>query len=91
MSISYCPIMGRVLLKIIDQFEQEGILLPEKKTNDFCEVIAIGAPDPIYKPEYKVGDRVVIPVGIGRDMKIEGEQYVIVHQHQILMFECQQA
>lgn len=81
----FFPMRGRVLLKTIDEYETDGVYLPEKKKNDFCEVIRIGEPDPIYTPEYEVGDQVLIPYGIGRDIFLGGEQFVLVFQHQILM------
>ncbi|MBD3370616.1 co-chaperone GroES [Candidatus Fermentibacteria bacterium] len=88
------PIFDRVLVKRQDPGEEikGGIVIPDTAKEKPLEgtVIATGkgkrneAGDDFLKPVVKKGDRVLIGKYSGTDVKIEGEEYVIVREDDIL-------
>jgi chaperonin GroES len=82
-----------VLIKRIDEQEQVrgGIIIPDtaKEKPQEAEVVAVG-PGKVnddgkrVAPDIKVGDKVLVGKYSGSDIKIDGEDYVIVREDEIL-------
>ena len=87
------PLQDRVLIKRLDEQEQVrgGIIIPDtaKEKPQEAEVVAVG-PGKIDEDgkrlamDVKVGDRVLVGKYSGSDIKVEGEDYVIVREDEIL-------
>jgi len=87
------PLGDRVILKRIDNAEQKtagGIVLPDsaKEKPQEAEVIAVG-PGKLddgkrIKPDVAVGDKVIIAKWGGTEVKVDGAEYVIVNEDDIL-------
>lgn len=87
------PLADRVVLKPIQAEEKTkgGIVLPDtaKDKPQEGEVIAVGPGRVLdngtkLAPEVKVGDRVIYSKYSGSEVKIEGEEYLIVRESDIL-------
>lgn len=87
------PLSDRVVLKPVKAEEKTkgGIVLPDtaKEKPQEGEVIAVG-PGRVLEngtkltPEVKVGDRVIYSKYSGTEVKIEGEEYLIIRESDIL-------
>ena len=87
------PLQDRVLIKRIDEQEQVrgGIIIPDtaKEKPQEAEVIAVG-PGKVNDDgkrvavDIKVGDKVLVGKYSGSDIKIDGEDFVIVREDEIL-------
>ena len=85
------PLGDRVVLKQLDAEEttKSGIVLPgqAQEKPQQAEIIAVG-PGGVdgkeEKMEVKVGDKVIYSKYAGTDVKLDGEEYVIVRQSDIL-------
>jgi len=87
------PLQDRVLIKRIDEQEQVrgGIIIPDtaKEKPQEAEVVAVG-PGKVnddgkrVAPDIKVGDKVLVGKYSGSDIKIDGEDFVIVREDEIL-------
>lgn len=87
------PLADRVVLKPIEAEEKTkgGIVLPDtaKDKPQEGEVIAVG-PGRILDngtklaPEVKVGDRVIYSKYSGTEVKVDGEEYLIIRESDIL-------
>ena len=87
------PLGDRVILKRIENAEQKtagGIVLPDsaKEKPQEAEVIAVG-PGKLddgkrIKPDVAVGDKVIIAKWGGTEVKVDGAEYVIVNEDDIL-------
>ncbi len=87
------PLGDRVVLKVIEQEEktESGIVLPDKAKERPQEgkVMAVGpgkvldngAKAPV---EVKEGDRVIFSKFAGSEVKVDGEDYLIIRQDDIL-------
>jgi chaperonin GroES len=87
------PLQDRVLIKRIDEQEQVrgGIIIPDtaKEKPQEAEVIAVGPgkldDDGKRLPvDVKVGDKVLVGKYSGSDIKIDGDDYVILREDEIL-------
>jgi chaperonin GroES len=87
------PLQDRVLIKRIDEQEQVrgGIIIPDtaKEKPQEAEVVAVGPgkvnDDGKRVPvDIKVGDKVLVGKYSGSDIKIDGEDFVIVREDEIL-------
>lgn len=88
------PLGDRVILKRIENAEQKtagGIVLPDsaKEKPQECDVVAVGPGklDDAGKritPDVKTGDKVIIAKWGGTEIKIDGTDYVIVSEDDIL-------
>jgi chaperonin GroES len=87
------PLADRVVVKPIQAEEKTkgGIVLPDtaKDKPQEGEVIAVGPGRVLdngtkLAPEVKVGDRVIYSKYSGSEVKIEGEEYLIVRESDIL-------
>jgi len=87
------PLMDRVVVKIVTAEEKTkgGILLPDtaKEKPQEAEVIAVGPGKVLdngtrIAPEVKVGDKVFFAKYSGTEVKIDGDEYLIVRESDIL-------
>jgi chaperonin GroES len=87
------PLGDRVVLKLVEQEEKTrgGILLPDtaKEKPQKGEVLAVGTGKVLDSGEkvpldVKVGDRVIFARYSGTEVKVEGEEYLIVSERDIL-------
>lgn len=87
------PLGDRVVLKIVEQEEKTrgGILLPDtaKEKPQKGEVLAVGSGKMLETGEkipldVKVGDKVIFGRYSGTEVKIEGDEYLIVSERDIL-------
>jgi len=93
MAISLKPLADRVVVKPLEEKERKkgGIIIPDtaKEKPQEGEVIAVG-PGKItengerVKPEVKKGDRVLYGKYSGTEVEVEGEQYLILRESDIL-------
>ncbi len=93
MTINIQPLHDRVIVKRIDEGEQVrgGIIIPDtaKEKPQEGEVIAVGAGK--YREDgsrqsldVKVGDRVLFGKYSGSEVKLEGEELLIIREDEIL-------
>ncbi len=87
------PLQDRILIKRLDEEEQQqgGIIIPDtaKEKPQEAEVVAIGVgklnDDGERVPmEVSVGDKVLVGKYSGSDIKIDGEDYVILREDEVL-------
>ncbi len=82
------PMGSRVLLKIIEEEDRTsaGIYLPEtaKEKPQEGEVVAIGPDVDEDEVPLEVGDRVMYAKYSGTEIKVDGEQYLIIDAGDIL-------
>jgi chaperonin GroES len=79
------PLGARALVKMVEGEEQtaSGIVLPDtaREKPQTAEVVAVGASDEV---EVSAGDVVVLAKYSGTEVKIEGEEHLIVDADDIL-------
>ena len=86
------PLGDRVVLKqlVAEETTKSGIVLPgqAKEKPQQAEVIAVGPGGVVDGKEVtmqvKVGDKVIYSKYAGNEVKLEGEEYIIVRQNDIL-------
>ena len=86
------PLGDRVVTKMAEAEEttQSGIILAgsAKEKPQFAEVIAVGPGGVVdgkeVKMELKAGDKVIISKYAGTEVKLDGEEYVIISQKDVL-------
>lgn len=86
------PLADRVVLKQLDAEEKtkSGIVLPgaAQEKPQQAEIVAVGPGGVVdgkeVKMEVKKGDQVIYSRYAGTDVKLDGEEYVIVKQSDIL-------
>jgi len=87
------PLHDRVLVKRLDEGEQKigGIIIPDtaKEKPQQAEVKAVGNGKLLdsgerVAPDVKPGDRILFGKYSGSEIKIEGEEYLIVTEDEIL-------
>jgi chaperonin GroES len=87
------PLRDRVLVKRIEQQEQRigGIIIPDtaKEKPHQAKVIAVGSgrvtdEGQVVPLDVKAGDYVLIGTYAGNEIKLDGEDYVIVREDEIL-------
>ena len=86
------PLADRVVLKSLEQEEttKSGIVLPgtAKEKPQMAEIIAVGPGGVVEGKEItmqvKVGDRVLISKYAGTEVKLDGQEYTILRQNDIL-------
>ena len=91
--INIKPLADRVLVKRLDEEEEQkvgGIIIPDtaKEKPQEAEVVAIG-PGRLEEgkhvaPEVKKGDKVLIGKYSGTEVKIDGDEYLIMREDDIL-------
>jgi chaperonin GroES len=92
-SMNVRPLRDRVLVKRIETQEQKigGIIIPDtaKEKPQEAEVIAVGSgrvndEGKKIALDVKVGDRVLVGKYSGTEIKLNGEEYLIVREDEIL-------
>ena len=92
-NINIQPLADRVLVKRLDEEEEQkvgGIIIPDtaKEKPQEAEVMAVGPgsmEDGKRVPlEVKPGDKVLIGKYSGTEVKIEGEEYLIIREDELL-------
>ena len=87
------PLHDRVLVKRLEEAEQVrgGIIIPDtaKEKPQQAEVKAVGSGKLLdsgerVKPEVKAGDRILFGKYSGSDIKIDGDEYLILREDEIL-------
>ena len=82
------PLGDRVVLKQVEAEEttKSGIVLPgsAKEKPQQAEVVAVGPGTEEVKMEVAVGDAVIYSKYAGTEVKLDGEEYIVVKQNDIL-------
>jgi len=86
------PLADRVVIKMLESEEttKSGIVLPSaaKEKPQVAEIMAVGPGGVVdgkeIKMEVSVGDRVLISKYAGTEVKIDGQEYTILRQSDIL-------
>jgi len=87
------PLADRVLVKRIDEEEEQkvgGIIIPDtaKEKPQEAEIVAVGPgkteDGKIVPLEVSIGDKVLIGKYSGTEVKIEGEDYLVMREDDIL-------
>ena len=93
MTINFTPLKDRVLIKRIDQEERSpgGIIIPDTAKEKPLEgkVLAVGSGTrdnngTVHPLDVKVGDRIMFGKWGGTEIKLEGIEYVIIKEQDIL-------
>ena len=82
------PLGDRVVLKQVEAEEttKSGIVLPgsAQEKPQQAEVVAVGPGTDEVKMEVSVGDSVIYSKYAGTEVKVDGEEYIVVKQNDIL-------
>ena len=86
------PLAERVVIKIVEAEEKtaSGIVLPgtAKEQPQMAEVVEVGPGGIVdgkeVNMELKVGDKVIYSKYAGTEVKLEGKEYIILRQNEIL-------
>ena len=86
------PLADRVVIKIVEAEEKtaSGIVLPgtAKEQPQMAEVVEVGPGGIVdgkeITMELKVGDKVIYSKYAGTEVKLEGKEYIILRQNEIL-------
>ncbi|MDT7907709.1 MAG: co-chaperone GroES [Candidatus Calescibacterium sp.] len=88
------PLRDKVVVKRLEEVEEKtpgGIIIPDtaKEKPQIGEVVAVGKgkilqDGKVIPPEVKVGDKVLFAKYAGTEVKIEGEEYLIMSEDEIL-------
>ena len=93
MSLQIRPLYDRLVVKRIEQKEQvmNGIIIPDtaKEKPQEAEVVAAGRgkrleDGKIIALDVKVGDRILFGKYSGSDIKIDGTEYLILREDEVL-------
>ncbi len=91
--MKFRPLHDRVLIKVLDSEEKTkgGIIIPDtaKEKPQEGEVVAVGngtktEDGKIVKMDVKVGDRVLFGKWSGTEVKIDGKEYSIMKESDIM-------
>jgi chaperonin GroES len=91
--VKVTPLRDRVLVRRLEDAEQKvgGIIIPDtaKEKPQQAEVVAVGSGRILENGErvplaVKAGDRVLVGKWSGADVKIEGTEYLILKEDEIL-------
>ena len=82
------PLGDKVVLKqlVAEETTKSGIVLPgaAKEKPQQAEVVAVGPGTEEVKMEVAVGDAVIYSKYAGTEVKLDGEEYIVVKQNDIL-------
>jgi len=87
------PLADRIVVKVLTQEEKTrgGIVLPDtaKEKPQEAKVMAVGSGKVLENgqklpPEVKVGDRILFGKYSGTEVKVDGEEYLILSERDIL-------
>jgi Co-chaperonin GroES (HSP10) len=92
--VKITPLRDKVVVKRLEEVEEKtpgGIIIPDtaKEKPQIGEVLAVGKgkilqDGKVIPPEVKVGDKVLFAKYAGTEVKIEGEEYLIMSEDEIL-------
>ena len=91
--MKFRPLHDRVLIKVLDSEEKTkgGIIIPDtaKEKPQEGEVVAVGPGEPNdkgekIKPDVTKGDKVVYSKYGGTEIKVDGQEYLILSSRDIL-------
>jgi chaperonin GroES len=91
--VKFTPLKDKVLIKRVDQEQKSpgGIIIPDtaKEKPVEGEILAVGAgarddSGVLHPLDVKVGDRVLFAKWGGNEVKIDGEEYIILKESDIL-------
>lgn len=91
-TLKFRPLSDRVLIQRKEGSEQEGgIILPDaaRKKQEVAQVLAVGpgkkkSDGTLIAMEIQVGDQVLIDRYAGQEITLDGEEYLIVRQDDIV-------
>ena len=82
------PLADRVVVKMLESEEttKSGIVLPDsaKEKPQVAEVVAVGPGTADEKMELSVSDKVILSKYAGTEIKLDGEEYTILRQSDVL-------
>lgn len=86
------PLFDKIVLKSVDALEttKSGIVLPgaAKEKPQMAEVVAVGPGGVIEGKEItmqvKVGEKVIYSKYAGNEVKLDGEEYIVIRQNDVL-------
>ncbi len=82
------PLGDRVVIKMVETEEttKSGIILTAsaKEKPQVAEVVAVGPGTKEVTMELSVGDRVIISKYAGTEIKLDGEEYIVLNQNDVL-------
>ena len=86
------PLLDRVVLKAVENEEttKSGIVLAQtsKEKPQIAEVVAVGPGGMVdgkeVKMELKVGEKVIARKYAGTEIKLDGEEYIVLRQSDVL-------
>ncbi len=86
------PLADRVVIKMVESEEttKSGIVLPSaaKEKPQYAEIVAVGPGGVVdgkeIKMEVSVGDKVIVSKYSGTEVKLDGVEYTILRQSDIL-------
>ncbi len=87
------PLYDRIVVKRIEQAEQVqgGIIIPDtaKEKPQEGEVVAVGQgkrleSGKVVAPDVKAGDRILFGKYSGNEIKIDGQEYIIMREDEVL-------
>ena len=87
------PLHDRILVRRLEEQEEKrgGIIIPDsaKEKPQQAEVVAVGAGKVLEDgkratPDVKAGDRILFGKYSGAEIKIEGQEYLILREDEIL-------
>ena len=93
MTVQIAPLHDRVLVRRLEEKEtaKGGIIIPDtaKEKPQEGEVIAVGKgksndEGKVFPLDVKAGDRVLFGKYSGTEIKIEGEEYLIMREEEVL-------
>jgi chaperonin GroES len=92
MTVNITPLHDRVLVRRLEEKEtaKGGIIIPDtaKEKPQEGEVVAVGAgkmeKGHRVPPDVKIGDRILFGKYTGSDIKIDGQEYLILREEEIL-------
>lgn len=88
MSVGIKPLGARVLIKKLEAEEKTsgGIILTSsaKEKPQMAEVLEVGPGTKDEAMELRVGDKVIFAKYAGTDVKLDGEEYTLMNQSDIL-------
>lgn len=93
MTMNFTPLKDRVLVKRVDQEERSpgGIIIPDTAKEKPMEgkVLAVGSGTrdnngTVHPLDVKVGDRIMFGKWGGTEIKLEGIEYLIIKEQDIL-------
>lgn len=82
------PLGDRVVIKMVETEEttKSGIILTAaaKEKPQVAEVVAVGPGTKDVTMELSVGDKVIMSKYAGTEIKLDGEEYIVLSQNDIL-------